>query len=439
MEMTAVAITEAITVGKIRPAAEPSHVLGNHGSYEVFPETEEEIAAVLRAAHEHSLSVIPMGGGTKRGFGGTVDTADILLCLSSCRGIVEYSPGDMTVTIRAGTTIREIAEHLAVHGQMLPMDPSWPDDATIGGVVAAHDSGPKRLRYGSARDHVIGMRVVYPDGRIIRTGGKVVKNVAGYDMNKLFIGSMGTLGIISEITLKLRPIPPCQSLLLLTFSNSDFATIRSFVIDFLDSTMEPVALEFLSPSLHETCGGRDGYALAIAFEDVEKAVRYQEEWVKAHAPQGTEIQLHKQEEAAHWWSRFSRLAPSGVLLAGCAEPEMALKIGSRNLDVLEIVKSCHDLGERYGLSVKAHGGPGHGISRVFVKGNQALFASYLTEIRSLAESRGGYAVVQHASLDLRRELEVWGGKPAGFSLLQGIKRSIDPRNVLNPNRFVGGI
>ncbi|NGQ96687.1 FAD-binding oxidoreductase [Brevibacillus sp. SYP-B805] len=437
--MAAMAITKAITVGKIRPAAEPLHVLGNHGAYEVFPETEEEIAAVLQAAHAHSLSVIPMGGGTKRGWGGTLEKADILLCLSSCRGIVEYSPGDMTVTVKAGTTIREIAEQLAVHGQMLPLDPFWPDAATIGGVVAANDSGPKRLRYGSARDHVIGLRVVYPDGRVIRTGGKVVKNVAGYDMSKLFIGSMGTLGVMSEITLKLRPVPPCQSLLLLAFPNADFPAIRSFVLAVLDSTMEPVSLELLSPALHQAMNGRDGYALAIALEDGEKAVRYQEEWLIAHAPPGTEIRSWRQEEAAHWWSRFYRMFPSGVSPADRQAAEMALKIGSRNLDVLELVKTCHDLGERHGLAVEGHGGLGHGISRVYVKGDPARFAAYLQEVRTAAEERGGYAVVQHASLAVRRQLDVWGRPPAGFSLMQGVKRAIDPRQVCSPNRFVGGI
>lgn len=436
--MDAALITQVIGTGRIRPAAESSHVLGNHGSHEVFPESEEEIAAVLRAAHEQGWTVIPMGGGTKRGFGGTEEKADILLGLSDCRGIAEYEPGDMTVTVKPGTTIQEINAHLAAHGQMLPLDPYWPRHATIGGVVAANDSGPKRLRYGSARDHVIGMRVVYPDGRLIRTGGKVVKNVAGYDMNKLFIGSMGTLGVMSEITMKLRPLPPFQTLLLLAFSRSDFTLIRSFAVSLLDSLLEPVSMEFLSPAVHRNMNGGHGYALAIAFEDEEKAVRYQEEWVKARLPADAEIQSWEQEEAAEWWMRFARLPPSGVS-SGDREETLAVKIGSKNLDVLEIVRACHDVGERYGLAAQAHGGVGHGITRVYVTGNPTLFASYLTEIRSLAESRGGYAVVQHASLERRRELDVWGRKPAAVSLMEGIKRSIDPRRVLNPNRFIGGI
>ncbi|NNV01745.1 MULTISPECIES: FAD-binding oxidoreductase [Bacillales] len=436
--MDATLISQVIGTGSIRPAANSSHVLGNHGLYEVFPETEEEIAAVLRAAYEQGWTVIPMGGGTKRGFGGTEANTDILLGLSAFRGIVDYAPGDMTVTVKPGTTIQEINTHLAAHGQMLPFDPYWPRHATVGGVVAANDSGPKRMRYGSVRDHVIGMRVVYPNGRIIRTGGKVVKNVAGYDMNKLFIGSMGTLGVMSEITLKLRPLPPFQTLLLLAFSRSDFTQIRSFAVSLLDSLMEPVSMEFLSPAVNQYMSGGNGYALAIAFEDEEKAVRYQEEWVKARLPKDTEILSWEQEEAAEWWMRFARLPPS-ALSSGDGEETMAIKIGSKNLDVLEIVKTCHELGERYDLAVQTHGGVGHGITRVYLRGNPAHFAAYLTEIRSLAESRGGYAVIQHATLKQRRELDVWGRQPAAFFLMEGIKRTIDPRRVLNPNRFIGGI
>ena len=138
--------------GKIQRAEEQSHFLGNHGSYIAFPETEEEIASIVKTAHDHRLSVITMGGGTKRGYGGVEEKGDILLCLSACKGIVEYSPGDMTLTVRPGTTMKEIEEKLAAHKQMLPIDPAWPEYATIGGVVAANDSGAKRLRYGSARD-----------------------------------------------------------------------------------------------------------------------------------------------------------------------------------------------------------------------------------------------------------------------------------------------
>lgn len=414
--------------------------LGNQGSVAAYPETEEQIAQILKYAHENNVKVIPVGGGTKRGFGGTEERADLLLSFRAYKGIIEYSQGDMTITVKAGTTIKEIAEFLKPNHQMLPLDPAWPEWATIGGVAAANDSGPKRCRYGSARDLVIGMRIVYPDGRIIRTGGKVVKNVAGYDMNKLFVGSMGTLGIISEITLKLRPMPKFESLSLLTFpQQADMSIIRSFCIGLLNSHLEPVSLELLSPVLNERLNGKNGYALAIAFEDMEKSVRYQEDWVKSHQPADTDRILLNGEEAAAWWNRFAQISPHGAAGTVHYGTEATLKLGSKNLDALELIHECHQLGERSGLWIEGHGGAGHGLSKVYMKGDQAQLSSFVQEIRSLAEAKGGYAILQHASLALRREAGVWGKKPVYFPLLEGIKKTIDPRQVLNAKRFIGGI
>lgn len=432
---------------QIQETDEIDHPLGNNARYTVFPKTEEEMAAILNMANEKSFKVIPTGGGTKRGFGGLEEKADIILSLADYKGIVEHSAGDMTLIVRAGTPIKEITDYLATYKQMVSLDPSWPAQATIGGVIAANDSGPKRLCYGSARDIVLGMRVVYPDGRIIRSGGKTVKNVAGYDMNKLFIGSMGTLGVISMITLKLRPLPKYESLVLLTFPKGDLQEIRSFVIRMLDSAMEPISLEVLSPTLAKTMGAKNSYTLAIALEDREKSVHYQEQWIKDHLPKEVDIHVLAQEEAIKWWSAFATIAPHTPTLykqnegkfGKDVEIDVALKIGSRNLDVLELVDSCYQLGEKLQVNVYAHGGPGHGISRAYLRGNSEQLTSFVSEIRSLAERKGGYVVVQHAPFRLRDTLNVWGEKPSYFSLFEGVKRTFDPNRILNHKRFVGGL
>lgn len=434
------ALKEIISEEQIQISDE-LHPLGNNARYTVFPKSEEEIAAILKIANERSFKVIPMGGGTKRGFGGLEETSDILLSLTQFKGIIEHSVDDMTVTIRSGTTIKEIVDYLSEHKQMIPVDPSWPEYSTIGGIVVVNDSGPKRLRYGAARDFVLGLRVVYPDGRIIRSGGKTVKNVAGYDMNKLFIGSMGTLGVVSAITVKLRPLPKYESLVLLTFPTVEIETIRSFVTTMLDSVLEPVSLELLNPTLTNKLIGKNGYSLAIAFEDLEKSVHYQEEWVKSHQPRGTEIEILPQQEAKDWWSNFAEIAPKSTSAKEISksEIEIALKIGSKNIDVIDHVETCHRLGLAKNIIVEAHGGSGHGISRVYVKGSPDKLLPYVDMIRSSVEEKGGYVVVQHLPLVLRRQLSVWGEKPSYFSLLEGIKRTFDPNMVLNHKRFVGGL
>ncbi len=423
--------------GQIQEEAENS--LNKDAVYTVFPKTEEEIAGILQYANQNMLKVIPISGGTKSELGGLNEKANILLSLSGFKGIVEHSPGDMTVTIRPGTTMKEITEYLAKHQQMFSIDPAHPEFSTIGGVISSNDSGPKRLRYGSARDLVIGLRVVYPDGRIIRTGGKVVKNVAGYDMSKLFIGAMGTLGIISEITIKLRPIPKFESLVLLNFSKRDMEAIKTFIITLLDSIIEPVSLEIVSRSLNKRLTGMDCYSLAIAFEDVESSVRYQEDWVQFHKPKGTETQILHQDKAKNWWSAFYTIAPYSSQAKTMTEMEVALKIGSLNMLVPEIIRISEEIGESENLLVEAHGGAGHGISRVYIKGNEDNILSFIQQIRLLVEKNGGYVIVQHAQLTLRHRLSVWGEKPSYFSLMEDIKRSVDPNRVLNPDRFVGGI
>ncbi|MCM3570357.1 FAD-binding oxidoreductase [Neobacillus mesonae] len=414
-------------------------LLGNNGRITVFPKTEQEISEILHNANEHQIKVNIMGGGTKRGYGGVEDSADLLLSLEQYKGVVEHSPSDMMITVKSGTTFKELQMFLKKYNQKVPLDPAWPNDATIGGVVAANDFGPKRLGYGSARDIVIGLQMVYPDGTLIRTGGKTVKNVAGYDMNKLFIGSMGTLGVISEITLKLRPLPKCESVILVFFPENNFDDIQSFTCNLLDSVMEPSALELFSPALAEKLTGNHAYMLAIAFEDVESSVRYQADFVKQNRPQKSTITILEQVKAHQFWDSAARIQPNGRNEAAEAKTRAALKIGVKNLDVLKVVKECHLHQDSLNLKVNAHGGLGHGLCKVDLTGAKEDVAAAIDSLRIFTEKLGGYAVFTHLPLVLRQQINVWGEKPAYFFLLDGIKTKVDPNRILNTGRFVGGI
>ncbi|MFD1363666.1 FAD-binding oxidoreductase [Lentibacillus salinarum] len=425
---------------QIKQHDDTGHMLGNGGHQIIEAYSEEDISNVLAYANDHELTVNIMAGGTKRGYGGTMEQADILLSLAHFKGIVEHSVGDLTMTVRPGTTIQEIADQLAAEGQCLALDPAWPELATIGGVIAANDSGPKRLLYGSARDHVIGTRIVYPDGRVIRTGGKVVKNVAGYDMNKVFIGAMGTLGVISEITLKLRPLPKYEGLLLLHFPDGHEQDIYPFAARILDSMMEPVSLEVLTPTIAEKITGQRAYTLAIAFEDQEKAVSQQEKWVNDNLPSNVRQTVLHEEEASDWWKQFRRLAPNGHHdEPNDANTQAAVKIGSQPADVPGLLKQAAELAATYHVSVEGHGGAGHGISRIYINGYPEDLIAYLKALRSAVEKRHGYAVATHLPFTLRASFAAWGEKPSYFSLLEGIKRTNDPKKILNRQRFVGGI
>jgi glycolate oxidase FAD binding subunit len=424
---------------RIKEGENPHHPLGNSGQVSVFPTSEEEIAAVLKYANDNGKTITVMGGGTKRGFGGLTESADILLSLANYKGIVEHTVGDMTLTVKAGTTFQELQDYLAKYKQRISLDPAWPELATIGGIVVANESGPKRLGYGSSRDVVIGLRNVYPDGTVIRSGGKVVKNVAGYDMNKLFIGAMGTLGVVSEVTVKLRPIAKCESLILVCFPGGNLDDIRTFSKTLLDSALEPVTLELLNPSLSKKLSGRLAYTLAISFEDVESSVRYQEKYVQSIQPSGTSMDILSQEEAQNFWHQFYTICPNGAEDYTGKETEASLKIGVVNLDVLTVIRESEALKDSFHLQVEAHGGLGHGLCQVNLTGNSKDIVAAIQHLRNRITRLDGYVVVKHLPLALRQQVDVWGEKPSYFFLLEGIKSKVDPNRILNPNRFVGGI
>lgn len=415
-----------------------NHPLGNSGHVKVYPQTEEEIAAILKYANDHGKKVCIEGNGTKRGFGGLMESADILLSLTNYKGIVEHVVGDMTLTVKAGTNFKELQEYLTQYNQKIALDPYCPESATIGGIIASNDSGPKRLGYGSSRDIVIGLRIVYPDGKVIRSGGRVVKNVAGYDLNKLFIGSMGTLGVISEVTVKLRPLPKYEGLILLSFPQGTMEDIRAFATKLLDSTMEPLTLELLNPTLSERLIGQSNYTLAIGLEDVETSVRYQENFIQSIQPANSNLKIMAGQDAHSFWYQFYSLSPISST-DNSTSVQASLKIGVINMDVTNVLKESQLLRDSHNLEVEAHGGLGHGLCQVILKGAKENILSAIQHMRESVTKLGGYTVVKQLPFALRLEVDTWGKKPSHFFLLKGIKSKVDPNSVLNPKRFVGGI
>lgn len=429
-----------MTEGSAEVVKHQSHPLGNGGKIAVYPKTEDEIAKVLSYANENQRTVSVIGGGTKRGFGGMEEAYDILLSLADYRGISEHSSGDMVITVKAGTPFEEIQEYLANFNQRISLDPLWPDKATIGGIIAANDSGPKRLGYGAARDSVIGIRVVYPNGTILNFGGHVAKNVIEFDMDKLYIGSMGTLGVISEITLKLRHIPPCEHLVLLTFHEECFSEIQSVALEILDSVPEPVALELLNPTLTERMIGHSCYTLAISLEDVRSAVQFQEKMVRKIKPPHAGMVIFEKDEAQSFWNTFYRIGPNGDLpQPSLTETVASLKIGVIKMDVLRILQEVDRLKNTYGVHIEAHGGLGTGLCHVYLQGTSEELDRMILMLRRKARELNGYAIVKHLSLSMRQKINVWGEMPPFFLLLDGIKSTVDPNRVLNPKRFIEGI
>jgi glycolate oxidase FAD binding subunit len=252
------------------------YVRGLGGAVAVAPGNAEEIAAVLRLAQENHLAVVECGGGTKQGWGYPVAPA-LVLEMHRLNTLREHTWQDMTCTVEAGCTWAAMQSGLAQHGQFVAVDPLWPDKATVGGIVATNDSGTLRQRYGGLRDLVIGMTIVLADGTIAHTGGKVVKNVAGYDLHKLMIGAFGTLGVVTSVNFRLHSIPRCAQSF--TVSATSVEPVGRVMLAMLHAQLSTVAIQLR--------GGVDGFDLDIQLASLPEVLETQAGalgyWRKARA------------------------------------------------------------------------------------------------------------------------------------------------------------
>lgn len=407
-----------------------------------FAETEEEIQRVVRWAAETGVAIVPRGRGAHAGYGQRVNRDFVILSLERMSGVLEHSAGDLTVTVRAGTPLTALQEHLSGRGQFLPLDPPRPELTTVGGAVATGMTGPKRFKYGTVRDWVIGLRVVLADGRVIRTGGKVVKNVAGYDMNKMFIGSLGTLGIITECTFKLRPVPPVEILILL--EADDWDAVHRLSRRLLDSPLEPSAVEAVNGGamrlFSEDWSGPCG--VMVGFEDERLAVEAQWERLKVWAAEeGLRLRFALEGgDAAKGWRLLGESVPDvldppdgkTVVVKGITLPDR----------VPEVLQEMDGIFAEGDLQAVGHGGTGTGVVRAVIRAPEerleALTAA-LKRLRGRFEEPGGYLVLEQAPLEVKEKVPVWGRPPGGLFLMRRLKERFDPDGRLNPGRFVGGI
>jgi glycolate oxidase FAD binding subunit len=249
---------------------------------------------------------------------------------------------------------------------------------------------------------------------------------------------MGTLGVISEVTVKLSPLPKYESLIIVSFPLGNMEEIRAFATKLLDSTMEPVTLELLSPTLSERLIDQSCYTLAIGLEDVETSVQYQQKFFQSNQSAHTELKILDGQEAQSFWHQFYSLSLNSST-GNSTSTQTSLKIGVINMDVTHVIKESHLLSDSHNLLVEARGGLGHGLCQVNLKGNKGDIISAIQKIRESVTTLGGYTVIKHLPFSLRLEVDTWGKKPSYFFLLEGIKSKVDPKRVLNPKRFVGGI
>jgi glycolate oxidase subunit GlcD len=398
---------------------------------EVSSDSAEQTCEVMRFASRENLSVIPAGAGNWLDTGNALSRADLVLTARRMNSLTKHEPADLVATAEAGVTLRNFQKHVAQAGQWLPNDPPDEGNATLGGVVASGLAGPQNFGYGPVRSFVIGMRVALSDGRLIKAGGNVVKNVAGYDLCKLFTGSYGTLGLITELTFKLRPLPAEERTVMASGRLDSLVTAgRQIARQFF-----PVAVELISPRLAkaispETKG--DGYLLLVRFAGSSRAVISQTAQALKLLREGGHRRCETLDDDREIWRRLS------------AEPfhflkDLSWRVQLRPTDLVSFVNevSALETGEGERMSVSWHAGLGdgrlRGMARPGVNHQVALRA--LEQLREKAENLVGSLVVESAPPEIKHQFDAWGNFGSRAELMKRVKAQLDPENLLSPGRF----
>jgi glycolate oxidase FAD binding subunit len=384
----------------------------------IEPSTAGDVAAALTEASRDLRRVAIRGGGTKLNWGALPKPADTLLSTSRLNAVVAHRHGDLTATIEAGAVLDDVNGELARHAQWLPLDPPWSDRATIGGIVSTNDSGPRRHRFGAPRDLIIGVDIVRADGVPAKAGGIVVKNVAGYDLARLVTGACGCLAVVVRATFKLYPLSAASRTVVIDVP--DHASAGACVSAVLASQLTPTALELQAPPVR----------LLVRFESIEASVERQAAEVARLAAScgGRTAVVSGDAEAQEWTAHGSRVwnAPGAVVKITLLPAELAATLDA-------IRDACR------GLTLQMVGRAGLGVLLARLDGDPAAQARAIAALRTRVPLARGSAVLLRGSDELKASIDAWGPMGDAFALMQAVKRSFDPKGILNPGRGPGGL
>ena len=435
----------------LRSIVGPTHVLtgadcapyvldGRTPEAVALPGSKEEVAAILLVTAEAKMPVVPWGGGTRMGIGAPPKSLGLVLVLKRLNRLLEHEPGDLTATVEAGMTLAALQRELGRRGQWLSLDPAHAEEATMGGILSSNAAGPRRHLYGSCRDLLIGVTVVTAAGSIVKGGGKVVKNVAGYDLPKLFIGAFGTLGVIVEATVKLRPRPDADRLVIARFARLKEAGAAARAV--MGSDLLPSALDLLDGEALRALGqgGADGAALLIRIDGIPEQVEWQcAEVERLLRPQGLgDMRVLDGAARDTMWR-----ARGGLGRGAYPETAAVMRWVVLPAQVANVMEQGTAVAQRAGLgaALSAHAGAGI-IEAVLAGGGRAdatSVAGVLSEWREMVRATGGQALIESAPLAVKERVPVWDDPGPSLRIMQRIKSQLDPNGLLNPGRFVGGI
>jgi glycolate oxidase FAD binding subunit len=389
----------------------------SHPSCIIYPQTQAELSTVMATANQNKWSVLPCGSMSKLNWGGLGKNIDIIVSTERINQLIEHAVGDLTVTVEAGMKFGEIQELLAKSRQSLAIDPAFPDSATIGGIVATADTGSLRQRYGGIRDQLLGITFIRADGQIAKAGGRVVKNVAGYDLMKLFTGAFGTLGIISQVTFRVYPLPETSATVILTGKAENISHAATIL---QGSELTPTKADLLSNQLVSSLGLGQEIGLVVQFQSISESVKEQSNRILAIGQQlGLETVIYADENEANLWQVITKKIYS-------SENNFVItsKIGVLPTSAVEVINQI-----QFGL---IHLNSGLGLVQLENQ-NQVL------SLRNLCENNSGFLTVLSAPVEVKEKLDIWGYTGNALQVMQGIKKQFDANLILSPGRFVNGI
>ncbi len=416
----------------------------------VSPGTIDEVSKIVSYANEQNLTIIPMGSGTKMGMGSIPKKMDIILSTCRLNRITDSDTDNLTLSVESGITLNEVQKGLAKEGRgyFLPLDPPFTERATIGGIVATNSSGPKRLLYGTARDLITGIKSVFPNGDIVVSGGKTVKNVSGYDMCKLLIGSFGTLGVICEITFKLLPLPEKEATLWIPFATIGDA--NGFVQEIAHSQLIPASMNVINgmavKKLKDTVSmpQNGNYLVAIGLEGVAESVERQ---ISEMAERGRKhgaleaIPVDSEKHRTFW----NAIRDCGQGLAEGYSNLISLKSNFLISKGGGMLRNYEKIAQGLGFDCAMICHCGSGILYTYVLVGKNLrsktesLVKLIEDLTSEAAKNGGNLVVESCPLAIKKRIDVWGQSRSNYRIMRHLKEQMDPAGVLNPGRFVGGI
>jgi glycolate oxidase FAD binding subunit len=376
----------------------------------VEPADASELAATLRAASRDKQSTVLRGGGSKLGWGRIPASIDLIVSTAKLNTLLVHRHGDMTATAHAGLPLAELNRELSRHGQWLPINSAF-DAATIGGVVATNDSGPSRHRFGTPRDLLIGVTLALTDGRLVKAGGHVVKNVAGYDLGKLVSGSFGTLGAVVDATFKLLPIPQASATVEAEYDDEE--ALARDVMQVSTSQLEPMAFDVILE------GGQ--YRLRLLFASSPAAVNSQVESAQRLLSKPSSVLTDEGEMAV--WSAQTRSPWSGT--------GAVIRFGWLPAKLTEVAMLMHDLQQIAG-SIVMVGRLGIGAGLMRVDGDSRAQAAVVQRLRSSVWA--GNVTVLRADADLKQCVDVWGPPASAVDAARALKHMFDPAGILNAGR-----